>query len=399
MSLVPPDKDLKALVDRLLLEQGRLDPLELLLAAELLAYEDYESWRMGHRADIQGVLGATPEEVVELLERAGAYAAGQGLAATALEHRGWGSLDSPLHVGDQAPLVRACATAFSAPPGRLQMDLFQDSSLLLLEEQIRQALTERRTDQAREQVALLMRQDPRHRHLHGFLRLIQVIDDGDRQSSGECLGELLAVEPMARELLGHRARDFLAPLWATLAESLAGRDFEPAAPQLHASFAWARAGRWEAARRSVEAEVDWRGQAILVLAHAEACWRQRDKGEARRDWMWLCWEHSQEAERTFASSQFPDRRLGDLWNGFGDLDPPLDTEDFPAWLLLEEPVVAACVTPDSIPADGRGAPFRLLQRLVGGDDDIELRRELSEIHPQLLRLLLERQDPLCRRGA
>jgi hypothetical protein len=292
--------------------------------------------------------------------------------------------------------VRACATAFSAAPDRLQLDLFHDSTALLLEEQIRQALAERRTDRAREQVALLMRQDPRHRHLRGFLRLIQVIDDSNRQSSDERLAELLAVEPLARDLLGHRDRDFLAPLWATLAESLAGRTFEPAAPRLHASFAWARAGHWEAVRRSVEAEVDWRGQPILVLAHAEACWRRRDRGEARRDWMWLCWEHPPDAERAFTSSQFPDRRLGELWNGFGDLDPPLDTEDFPAWLLLDDPGVAACVTPDAAPRDERGTLFRLLRRLVGGDDDIELRRELSEIHPRLLRLLLERRSPLGR---
>ena len=122
--------------------------------------------------------------------------------------------------------------------------------------------------------------------------------------------------------------------------------------------------------------------------HAAACWHRRDLGAARTDWMWLCWEHPLEAERTFASPRFPDRRLAGLWDGFEDLDPPLDTEDFPAWLLLQEPAAAASLTPDSIPADERGVAYRLLQRLVTGDDDIGLRRELSEIHPQLLRLFL-----------
>ena len=49
------------------------------------------------------------------------------------------------------------------------------------------------------------------------------------------------------------------------------------------------------------------------------------------------------------------------------------------------------VTPESLPADERHAAYGLLQRLVAGEDDIELRRELSEIHPRLLGLFLARR--------
>ena len=50
MSELPDRKALTTQVDRLLLQQGRLDPLELLLALELLPYEDYQAWRLGRRA-------------------------------------------------------------------------------------------------------------------------------------------------------------------------------------------------------------------------------------------------------------------------------------------------------------------------------------------------------------
>ena len=56
------DKDLEALVDRLVLDQGRLDPLELLLAAEVLTYEDYEAWHLGRRPNIQNALRLPPDE-------------------------------------------------------------------------------------------------------------------------------------------------------------------------------------------------------------------------------------------------------------------------------------------------------------------------------------------------
>jgi hypothetical protein len=249
MSVLPPDKERKALGDRLLLEQGRLDPFELLLAAELLGYEDYEAWCTGRRQDVQGALRGAPDEVAELLERAGAYATDQRLAVTPLEHRAWGPLEAALRVGDRATLVRACAKAFAPSPDRIQPDLFQGSIALVLEEEIRRALAERRSDRAREQVVLLMRQDPRGRRLRGFLRLIQLIDDSERQSSDERLAGLLALEPLARELLGPGDRDFLTPLWTALGESPRGRTFDPAAPQLHASFAWARAGRGPGAGR------------------------------------------------------------------------------------------------------------------------------------------------------
>jgi hypothetical protein len=307
-----------------------------------------------------------------------------------LDHRAWGTFDAPLRAGDHSRLVHACATAFAPPPDRPQLDLFQDSTVLFLEEEIRRALAERRTDRAREQVALLTRQDPRHRRLRGFLRLIQVVDDGDTAGPNQRLQDLLAIEPLARELLGHRDRDFLSPLWTALAESLSGRAFERGAPRLHASFAWARGGRWEAVREAVEAERRWREEPVLVLAHAEACWLRRDTGQARADWMWLCWEHPLVAERTLASRALPDRHLADLWDKFGDLDPPLETEDFPAWLLLQEFGAATFAAPDSIPPDERGAVYRLLLRMVTGDDNIELRRELSEIDAHLLQLFLAR---------
>lgn len=390
MSETLPERDLRVLVDRLLLEQGRLDPLELLLAADLLAYCDYEAWRMGRRAGLQDALALDPAQVADLLERAALYARGQRLAAAPLEHLGWGAGAACLRVGEHAGLVRACAFSYAPPADRLQLDLFHDSSALLLEREITQALAARRTDEARELVARLMRQDPRHRHLQGFLRLIQAGDVGAQASPEERLRELEAVAPLARGLLGHRERDFLAPLWTALAQSLAGQPFDPREPRRHASFAWARAGRWESVRAAVEVEPEWPDQSVLVLAHAEACWRLRDLASARRGWVLLCWRHPEEAERVFAAKTFPDRRIAELWVAFGDLDETLATEDFPAWLLIAASEMAAVLPPETAPRDERGELFGLVHRLVGAGEDIGLRRELGERHPMLLRQFLAR---------
>jgi hypothetical protein len=46
------------------------------------------------------------------------------------------------------------------------------------------------------------------------------------------------------------------------------------------------------------------------------------------------------------------------------------------------------VTPGPVLADERHEACGILHRLVTGEDDIELRRELSEIQPRLLSLFL-----------
>jgi hypothetical protein len=145
----------------------------------------------------------------------------------------------------------------------------------------------------------------------------------------------------------------------------------------------------------------------LLALHAEAAWRRRDPSTAWRDWVWMCWEHPQRAERLLASPALPDAQLRQLWQAFEDLDldpasgsPPnpakcrgevLDTEDFPAWLLLHERSTAAAVPPEAAPDDERGAAYRILHRIISGDDSIALRRELDDVHPLLLRLFLARQ--------
>ena len=118
----------------------------------------------------------------------------------------------------------------------------------------------------------------------------------------------------------------------------------------------------------------------------------------------MCWEHPHQAERLLNSPTLPDQQLRQLWQAFEDLDidaapgsPPgpaddrgeiLETEDFPAWLLLHDRSSAAAVPPETAPDDERGAAYRLLHRIINGDDSIALRRQLDDVHPRLLRLFL-----------
>jgi hypothetical protein len=390
------EKELTALVDGLVLEQGRLDPLELLLAAEALAYDDYEAWRLGRVPDLQPLLRLPPEEAADLLVRAATYVRAQGFAATPLSHLGWGPRPQPLVIGPHQGLARVCAEILTPATERPQLDLFLDTRVLVLESRVCDALAGRRPAEALAATRDLLAAGPDNRHLQDFLRLIQAleIDQDAPQAPAARLAELKAIEPLARNLLGHRARDLLAPLWAGLAESMAGRPFDPAAPDLHAAPIWVRAGRWGAARAAVETDPDWRRHPPLVLIHAEASRQGRDLAAARRDWTGLCWDHPQEAGHALDARDLPDRLLAELWSRFGDLDPQLATGDFPAWLLCADPGLRLAVPSDAAPPGPLGEAFRLLHRLVGGEDTMALRQALAGVNPALLRVYLVRAEAL-----
>ena len=170
-------QDLSALVDQLILEQGRLDPLELLMACDYLTYVDYESWRLGRVPHLEAVLRVPADQAALALAQAGRYAAAQRLAAEPLEHRAWGAVERIIPIGpERSPhpgLVRGCASAFVPPANRLQLDLFHDSQDLILEEAVRAALTGRRIDAAHSALTRLMALDPCHPRLRRYLHLIR----------------------------------------------------------------------------------------------------------------------------------------------------------------------------------------------------------------------------------
>ena len=88
---------------------------------------------------------------------------------------------------------------------------------------------------------------------------------------------------------------------------------------------------------------------------------------------------------TFLTEPWPGK-----WVRFCELEPPLDVVDFPAWLLCIEPGLRHAATADAAPAGTQGEPYRLLHRLVGGEDTVSLRQALADANQGLLQAWLAR---------
>jgi hypothetical protein len=400
-----PDS-LPRLVEQLILEQQRYEPLELLLATGILAYPDYEAWRSGRRASLQGALRLALADTLALLRRADAQARAAGLVAAPADHRRWGEEPAPLEIGPSTDLSQALAIRYSPPPERRQLDLFYDSASVALEERLRDAVLARRFGAARQVCDKLSERDPAHSRLADWWRLIDLLESSpgkNKPQSPEAdvarrLRDIDSIAPIADRLLDHGARDCLALLWSELARAAAGLAFDPAEPRLHASHALARLGRWQEVRAAIEAEPHWRDQPLLLAPHAQACWRAGDRRAALADWLGLCWAHPDAAEAALGAGDCPDQWLAARWNEFCDLDPhvdspaaqALDTADFPAWLLLVEPALVADAPADPAAAGPeRAAAYRAAQALARAPDDVAQRRALGAAHRTLLAVFLE----------
>jgi hypothetical protein len=330
-ALLSEPRQVQAAIDRLLMEQGEVTPVEVLLATGALAYRDYEAWREGRVPFLEDVLQCSPEEVRGLLQEVGARALAHGLRAEEHSYSQWAG-QQPLRCspGAEEPLF---LTRYRPPSDRMQLDLFFDSREAVLVNGLRSALAARNTGEATRLLGELRRALPGHRQTGLFECLLAAQAEvgapvGDPAAELERLQT--SIEPAAQDALGPEARDFVVPHWRRLAGALPGRPFDPERPELHASFAAARAEDWDAARRAVEAELDWRSEPVLIQRHAAAWERLGDRQAALADWCLLCWDFPASAPDRLPESGL----LGAAWTDFQDLEPPLDTPDFPAWLVL-----------------------------------------------------------------
>jgi len=375
-----------ACVDRILLEQGEYSPLELVLSDGLLAYADYEAWRRERIPVLEDALRDGVTRARRLLQSASAYALRLGLVPETVEYRSW-TAQGYLRCSREAEDIYR--TRYRSPADTHQLDLFHDSAEVVLLNGLREALTAGRESEAQRLLGQCRRTRPQHALLPAIERLVsaQRMRAAPLGDAAQELARLSTeVEPAAARVLGARARDFLVPHWRRLAAALAGYAFDPEQPELHASFAAARAEDWAAVRAAVEAEACWQSRPALVLRHAQAAERLGENETALADWCRLCWRFPIDAAGGLAASRF----LSHEWSAFQNLHVVLATEDFPAWLAIRGDL--RCAVPD----DAGNARLReilaILQRLADRsapipDPAVVADREaLKALHPALFDL-------------
>lgn len=391
--------EIHARVDRLLMEQGEYAPLELLLAMDLLDYEDYRAWREGIFHALDGLLAEDAGRIGELIREAGFWAERLELKPEAVEYHGWKEgAGTVLVLSSDPELDRLLRTRFRRGGADGQADLFLDTAPARAVTRLADALAAGDAARAWEELAGLDRLDPGHRRGGNARTLIGALGLPPPIGTGEGYERLKIMErewaPAASDLLGSRARDFLVPFWRGIGRALEGGGYDPGYPERHASRAYREGLDWESTRRSVLAVPEPDRGTDLFARLAEACWRLRDRPGAIEAWFALCGSAPQDFGAVVNAPGFPDGNLKAAWKAAleQDLEPETACRWLPSWMLLEDPGLAGVLKPNG-GGDPASRAFETIRSLLRHPEPdargLELRAELKVIHPGLLERFLE----------
>lgn len=384
--------DPKSVVQELLLDQGAYSPVELLLAAGLLAHGDYLAWRRGETGSLDGAL-RDRSAARGALETAQAFALKLGLTAEQVVYEGWeDSAGLDLLASPDRGLNALLRTHYRhvQGEGNGQLDLFLDSAVTVATNELLDALLRRSAQDADKALDHLLEIRPDYAHRPQAVCLIEALRVPAPTAHGEALDQLDRVTEewalAASELLTGRAQDFLRPLWHGIAQALDPVRFEAKDAQRHVSWIHRQCLDWESVRASVHAVPNHQAEPVLVERLAEAQWWLRERTAAVGHWFALCVLASDRMKAVLDSPRFPDAALLAGWQAAkaADIEPEITMAWFPAWMLLREPGLARALDPlGGVDEPTRAfGMLRLLLTTEGGN--VELRRELAAVHRGLL---------------
>ncbi len=371
-----------------------------MLAEGLLTYADYEAWRKGAITCLEEVLLGDHAQIQMRLNAAGAYARALKLQAERRHCTVWGrgSSGQRLCFSQDSAFNTLLQTCYRKASDQPQMDLFMDAPGTRLANGIVLALIERNSTKARELLDRLDGIEPDHvrfgrlaRLVAAEARLLTPVDDVVYEL--DYLHNELT--PLAEALLLRNSRSLLIPHWRRLTLALQGKPFDPGQPDLHCSYTAAQALDWEGVQQAVVREPGWRKQPTLIQRYAQASALLRQPLPSLLAWFELCWSFPDHASVIATAGE---HEWQQAWNQFIDLEPALDSNDFPAWLLVYKPGLTQILP---APDEATGAPadyvivFTLQQRtLLPGAKlevaDIALRAKLKQLNSKLFEHYVQR---------
>lgn len=278
-----------------------------------------------------------------------------------------------------------------------QLDLFRDGRSVQLANALRQALLNEDAEAAAAASRELADFDAAHRWLPHARTLIAALQAPVPANEEEGLSVMDRLEaewlPAAHAVLGDDSRDMLYRKWRSVGDALAGRPFDPAFPDHHASYAYQECEDWLSVERCVLAVPDFSTQPVLLERMAEAVWRQRRRKDAASYWFALCWCDPDRFQRLMDRDAVPDPAFRDGWERWQDQDFETDFSAlwFPAWMLIHKPEIAK-LTPVPEASNSPQAAFAVLRELTMGEsEEMKLRKQLQRLHPGLLASYLKRR--------
>ena len=379
------EQHIQALVDRLLARDQAYRPLELLRLTLRLGPEDQRRWERGECKVLEDVLAGDPERIIELLRLAADWAERLSLRAQVdhSERRRY------FHNGTADQLARTVWHRADPTP---QGDLFLDNAFASSRTRLARALLDADAAAAEQALAEMVRAQAGHEVQADAEHLVGALAWLDRPVSDPA-ALLKTLEEDLRARAGRffgpgDGQHFVQPLWRHLLTALEGTAFDPRRPGLHASAIAEKLGDWDAVIHAIEAHESAAEQPELMvrLVRAGLAGGRREVGLAAL--CQLCWRHPE------AAADFLDRcedapisrRLESFW----DLEPPLPTGLFPAWLQAGGYALPE-IAPDQCPDRPEVRAWTIMRQLGRDSRDTSARESLQHEQPLLFNHWLKRR--------
>jgi len=372
-------------VDVILFEQGKFSVLNWLLREGYLDYKDYQNWRNGENPYLEDHFKSTSPAIIADLEIVRRYA--RKLKLESFCHSYTSVTNQILHFCRSPAHEIIFTTDYEPARDRLQMDLFFDSAPACTANDLIKAIIDKRGDDVLRLMSQLKSLAPeKHKRFDDLLAFEDELILSRKSSDRKIKLLLQSVMPLAFEVLGQFANDFLTPLWKMLSVEVSDRYFDAESPEDHLSFTAFKGFQWQQVLSSINREANWIKQPVLLFRYGEACFKLNSELEGLENWFRLFLVFPEVAESLIESSC--NRLLLEDWHHFNELEPELEPVFFPAWVLLKKPALAK----NAFTIDFAGVGNTSLQLICGlagtkknglNETIIKLRARLQKENPKL----------------
>lgn len=286
-----------------------------------------------------------------------------------------------------------------------QLDIFADSRDRVLLNTLADALVQGGVESAHAAIATLRSEFPDDRHLDPAARLVAALDEeilaadsplADAHTALAAHGHIAAaLQQAAHSVLGRDAAPaWLHSRWQALAHRARALPFDAACANAHAAALWLQGRAWAEAAAAVRSIESWRRKPQPLSWMAQATWHTSGLDSAWPLLAEVAWLAPQRLQPLLAL--LPDPRLHKLARKFeGAFDSAPDWAWWPAWLLVEQPLLAEPL--DAAQTAGEATPergFKLVQTLLRLErqgrhpDIVAQRRQLQALQPALFTIYM-----------
>lgn len=278
----------------------------------------------------------------------------------------------------------------------MQLDLFEDSRNVLLNNAVLKSLAAYDTDAAKLAVAALHNEFPQYHDLpthHQLIEQLTAFRKNIQPNKLEIERQQLiqTLLPLAKQLFGStQAVIWSHPLWAALAQTATSLDYDPAYPECHSGALWLAANAPDKARSAVEKIPSWRR-----IPTPLACMTEIEIKQGTPETWWpllaeLAWLAPERVEALLVTAPLAvNRQKTQFLTTFENNGEHQDLAWFPAWLLIHHSELRDLLRPAQPAQCEPAQAFHLLLDLLHLEKtgqqaaQISLRAKLRSLAPDL----------------